>query len=81
MYGLARSIPLFVAAFPRVGDDQMLAVGSTMSKLVEDALSLAGAALNGLSFAGSGESSWSAGETMTVRMTRPVRPLVCEVIV
>lgn len=56
----------------------MLAVGSTMSKLVEEALSFAGAALNALSFAGSGESGWLAGKTMSVRMMLPVRSVVGE---
>lgn len=64
----------------RIDDDQMLAVGSTMSKLVEEALSLAGARLNGLSFAG-GSGVSSAGEMITVRMTLPVRPVVGEVAV
>ncbi len=60
---------------------RLTAAGSVMSALVEEALSLAGAALNGLSFSGSGEGARSAGETMTVRMMVPVRPVVGEVTV
>lgn len=47
---------------------------------VDEALSLAGARLNGLSLAG-GAGGCSAGDTMIVRMALPVRPLVGEVTV
>ena len=57
----------------------MLAVGSTMSKLVVEALSLAGAAKKGLSFVDSGKIESSAGAMIMVRMTLPVRPVVGEV--
>jgi hypothetical protein len=60
---------------------RLKATGSAKSRLVVETLSLAGCAVKGLASSSAGIVNCSAGETMTVRMMLPARPVVGEVTV